>query len=347
MRGTTDLSAVLAGLESKEILRVDGHHWSFRSDLIREVAYGILTKADRARRHYGIAYYLSHTVDRSQPGRRPSGRHGGVPPTGRPPTWPPSWARSRASRRRSPSRPSTGWRRRPAGPRWPRPCRSPNGSTARRCAWSTAAPSTRRVQPAARSGRRRGRDARPRRRPAPMSTRPTPWPSPSTTRAAWPGRCWCGGEVERDNGDLAAAVGTLRRPSSASATLGDHRGAADAMREIGMAQIFLGNNDEAEASIRAALAVVARGRRPPGRGLGPAAPGLDLVRRGSLGRSREPAHPLGRDLRRARRRRRSRAGPPACWPSSGSTRATSTRPGRSASRCWSRPASGATAGARA
>ena len=47
------------GLDDKEILQVDGDHWVFRSDLIREVAYGTLTKADRARRHHGIAAYLA------------------------------------------------------------------------------------------------------------------------------------------------------------------------------------------------------------------------------------------------------------------------------------------------
>ena len=58
-----------------------------------------------------------------------------------------------------------------------------------------------------------------------------------------------------------------------------------------MVRIFLGENDEAEAAIRAALNGLARGGRPAGRGLGPAAPGLDLVRRGSRRRGREPTHP--------------------------------------------------------
>ncbi len=37
---------------------VEGDSWSFRSDLVRDVAYSTLTKADRARTHYGIASYL-------------------------------------------------------------------------------------------------------------------------------------------------------------------------------------------------------------------------------------------------------------------------------------------------
>lgn len=54
----SDVGDVLATLADKEILSVGGERWAFHSDLIREVAYGTLTKADRARRHYGIAWYL-------------------------------------------------------------------------------------------------------------------------------------------------------------------------------------------------------------------------------------------------------------------------------------------------
>jgi class 3 adenylate cyclase/tetratricopeptide (TPR) repeat protein len=52
------VATVLEALVDQEILVVEGARWSFRSDLIREVAYSTLTKADRARRHYGIAAYL-------------------------------------------------------------------------------------------------------------------------------------------------------------------------------------------------------------------------------------------------------------------------------------------------
>jgi tetratricopeptide (TPR) repeat protein len=53
-----DVSEALASLVNKEILVVDGSHWRFRSDLVREVAYGTLTKADRAKAHHGIAWWL-------------------------------------------------------------------------------------------------------------------------------------------------------------------------------------------------------------------------------------------------------------------------------------------------
>lgn len=46
-------------LEAYDVLRVDPDSWAFRSDLVREVAYGMLTKADRARRHAVLADWLT------------------------------------------------------------------------------------------------------------------------------------------------------------------------------------------------------------------------------------------------------------------------------------------------
>jgi class 3 adenylate cyclase/tetratricopeptide (TPR) repeat protein len=67
----SELGDVLDGLVDKEVLLVDGARWSFRSDLVREVAYNTLTKADRARRHHGIAAYLEKTVpDRHEASER-------------------------------------------------------------------------------------------------------------------------------------------------------------------------------------------------------------------------------------------------------------------------------------
>ncbi|MEZ5136833.1 MAG: adenylate/guanylate cyclase domain-containing protein [Acidimicrobiales bacterium] len=53
-----DLTSAMDALDDRELIVVDGDRWRFRSDLIREVAYATLTKADRARRHAGIAGYL-------------------------------------------------------------------------------------------------------------------------------------------------------------------------------------------------------------------------------------------------------------------------------------------------
>src|SRR5690606_18678723 len=58
LRGPPDLSPVIQGLGDRDVLVVDAAHWSFRSDLVRDVAYSTLTKADRARHHYGIAHYF-------------------------------------------------------------------------------------------------------------------------------------------------------------------------------------------------------------------------------------------------------------------------------------------------
>ncbi len=57
-RGDVDLLDTLRLLRDKDLLHVDREDWSFRSDLVRDVAYARLTKTERARRHAGIAEYL-------------------------------------------------------------------------------------------------------------------------------------------------------------------------------------------------------------------------------------------------------------------------------------------------
>lgn len=47
--------ATLAALADHDLLEVDGGRWSFRSELVREVAYATLTKWARAQRHVGVA----------------------------------------------------------------------------------------------------------------------------------------------------------------------------------------------------------------------------------------------------------------------------------------------------
>ena len=59
--GQTD--AALAALVEADLLVVDGSSWSFRSDLVREVAYSTLTKGERARLHGGIAWYLERSLE--------------------------------------------------------------------------------------------------------------------------------------------------------------------------------------------------------------------------------------------------------------------------------------------
>jgi class 3 adenylate cyclase/tetratricopeptide (TPR) repeat protein len=61
------VAPALDSLVAKELLSLAGHGeealWAFRSDLVREVAYGTLTKGDRARGHAGIAGWMERHED--------------------------------------------------------------------------------------------------------------------------------------------------------------------------------------------------------------------------------------------------------------------------------------------
>ncbi len=136
VRSVHDVGPVLAGLVDKDIFVVSGRRWSFRSDLLREVAYGTMTKADRARRHYGIAHFLEHhMVDKDDASLRAvdviahhyaaaaelAGDIGLV-------EWVPSIGDG--------ARPSTGWKRRRSKPRCRRCRRSPIACSGRPSSWS-------------------------------------------------------------------------------------------------------------------------------------------------------------------------------------------------------------------
>ena len=252
MRSSPDLSPVLTGLTDKDILRIDGGHWVFRSDLIREVAYGTLTKADRARRHYGIAAYLSRAVpDRANADERlvdvvayhygaaaeltvGLGPLEGVP--AKVTALSLDWLEEAARR---------------AEVAQTLPVAERLYSQALRLISSE--PSTRRVHLLL------GRAAV----EAKMRAIPAARADVDEARsdalalgdeAGVARSLLVRGEVERDNGDLLASVATLAEAVEHFRSLGDIAGVGAAMREIGMAQIFLGANDEAEASIRMALA---------------------------------------------------------------------------------------------
>lgn len=62
VRGLDDVTPVVQSLADKDVLVVDGQEWSFRSDLIREVAYARLTKQERLGRHLGIAEYMDRML---------------------------------------------------------------------------------------------------------------------------------------------------------------------------------------------------------------------------------------------------------------------------------------------
>jgi class 3 adenylate cyclase/tetratricopeptide (TPR) repeat protein len=54
-----DVADALHRLVVKDVLAVDGGEFAFRSDMVREVAYETLTKAERARRHFRLAEWQS------------------------------------------------------------------------------------------------------------------------------------------------------------------------------------------------------------------------------------------------------------------------------------------------
>jgi class 3 adenylate cyclase/predicted ATPase len=62
--GDGDISDALHRLVVKDLLLVDAGEFGFRSDLVREVAYETLTKAQRARRHSSLAEWLSERMRR-------------------------------------------------------------------------------------------------------------------------------------------------------------------------------------------------------------------------------------------------------------------------------------------
>ncbi len=61
-RGIPSVATSVASLAEKDVLLLNDDHWSFRSDLVREVTYARLTKLARLRGHAGIAEYLDRAV---------------------------------------------------------------------------------------------------------------------------------------------------------------------------------------------------------------------------------------------------------------------------------------------
>lgn len=53
-----NIETAVAELVADEIMELDGDIWAFRSDLVREVAYQTITKAERAKCHLGIAIFI-------------------------------------------------------------------------------------------------------------------------------------------------------------------------------------------------------------------------------------------------------------------------------------------------
>lgn len=65
-RREIDVGAALARLAEKDLVEIDDGQFTFRSELIRDVAYNTLTKAERARRHLAVAQHLTHWAEESE-----------------------------------------------------------------------------------------------------------------------------------------------------------------------------------------------------------------------------------------------------------------------------------------
>jgi len=62
-----DLNARLAQLTERDLLRLEDGDWMFPSELIREIAYDTLAKAERARRHAAVALWMEeHARERER-----------------------------------------------------------------------------------------------------------------------------------------------------------------------------------------------------------------------------------------------------------------------------------------
>lgn len=57
------LARILADLDGEDLLVVERQRWTFRSDIVREVAYETLTKAERARRHAHLAFHSASAAE--------------------------------------------------------------------------------------------------------------------------------------------------------------------------------------------------------------------------------------------------------------------------------------------
>ena len=108
LAGREDAPRLLERLTERDLLVLDGDEFHFKSELIREIAYGTLTKAERARRHADLAPIArSARRLRGRPGRRPPRDRGASSSrsSGRCRASPPTSANARSTRSRS--RPAT------------------------------------------------------------------------------------------------------------------------------------------------------------------------------------------------------------------------------------------------
>ncbi|HVN52300.1 MAG TPA: adenylate/guanylate cyclase domain-containing protein, partial [Acidimicrobiales bacterium] len=344
MRHITDVTPVLDALVANEVIEIEGDHWSFRSDLIREVAYGTLTKADRARRHHGIAAYLASTVSTCEeaPERLVDmvafhygaaadlvaelGDVHGVPDDVAVPAL--EWLEE-AARRAEVAQAL------PVAERLYSQAIRPWGPSGRRGGLTCSSVGPRSARSVARWTR-----------PAPTSRPRTTWPCNSATKASSLAPCSCGARSS------AMPVTWARRwPRSSAPSSTTSRSATSAVQPTPCARSACPGSSWVRTTrrrwrsgphwpvhARSATAAVRHGRCSTSPG----------------SRSSKAAPPKPRTVSRARPTRSPRSatsaawgGRSACWRMCASSRATWGGPRSWASRCSSRPVTGVTAGARA
>lgn len=251
-----DVDGGLAELVDEEIMEVGEDQWSFRSDLVREVAYQTITKADRAKCHLGIAHHLEAELGVRHP--RPAwlvdqlAHHYGTAvalaeelgPVGRTASFPPDlserarrWVVEAAERaRRDQAMPTAvrlygqalGLLGDEPGPRVPAELHLARADVATE-AWNVPV-------------------AREELALAIAAAEAAPFPDLAAKALVVRGR------IEQREGEVDLAVATLAEAADRYEALGDDRGRADSLRQRGMVEIFGGRIEAAERSARAALA---------------------------------------------------------------------------------------------
>lgn len=248
----------LTHLVADEIMEVTGHTWSFRSDLVREVAYQTITKADRALSHLGIARYVEDGPATRQP--RPVwvidqlAHHYGAAvalaaelgPVGRTATFPADLA---DQARRWVVEAAEGAKRDHALPTAVRlygqaltllgpPGAVPVAEVAHLHLSRAAVAAEAWDLLTARADVDRAGNLISR------ADHPELWARALVIR----------GGIEQQEGDVPVAVASLTAAVAQFQALGDHKGRAEALRQLGMVQIFGGRVADAAESADAALA---------------------------------------------------------------------------------------------
>lgn len=67
-RGVDDVRTLLSSVSTRDLIGVEGGRWEFGSDVVREVLYETLTKAERARRHWMLATWIEEASTKANRG---------------------------------------------------------------------------------------------------------------------------------------------------------------------------------------------------------------------------------------------------------------------------------------